>query len=427
MSMTDDSKSRGSKRSTASSSSSAPRQSKRQKDKRDSYVDPNANEWDLEWTYPDSDDATFFYMSAPCIEGSTKIASYDYDWTIGVPASGAKFANGRKDWKWWDKSVPAKLKALHGDGFKIVFFTNQAGIEKNKVNPAALQGKFIDIAKELGFPIQVFVSGATNHHRKPNTTMWDHMVEHCNGGKQPDMTESFYCGDAAGRKKAWAAGKKRDFSVSDRKFAKNVGVPFLTPEQHFLGKKPTDMWEWRSVNPRVMNEEKYGDVEIPESIASKEKEVVLMCGFPASGKSTFARRHFVSKGYKWVNRDTLKTPAKCIKATAEALKSGTSVVVDNTNPDRASRKKYIDVAKKAGVKSRCVWLQTPREIAEHMNFCREKQTNGAVRRIPQVGFNMFNKKFEAPQKVEGFADVLKLKFKPHFDSENDRKLFLMWT
>ena len=33
--------------------------------------------------------------------------------------------------------------------FKVVFFTNQAGIEKRKVDPAALQGKFIDIAKKV--------------------------------------------------------------------------------------------------------------------------------------------------------------------------------------------------------------------------------------------------------------------------------------
>ena len=31
-------------------------------------VDPNANDWDLEWTYPDSSDPSFFYMSSPVIE-----------------------------------------------------------------------------------------------------------------------------------------------------------------------------------------------------------------------------------------------------------------------------------------------------------------------------------------------------------------------
>lgn len=44
------------------------------------------------------------------------------------------------------------------------------------------------------------------------------------------MKESFYCGDAAGRK-----GPPKDFSDTDLKFAINVKLPFLTPEEYFLG------------------------------------------------------------------------------------------------------------------------------------------------------------------------------------------------
>jgi bifunctional polynucleotide phosphatase/kinase len=46
------------------------------------------------------------------------------------------------------------------------------------------------------------------------------------------MKESFYCGDAAGRK----AGKdqKKDFSDTDKAFAANLGVKFIVPEEYFL-------------------------------------------------------------------------------------------------------------------------------------------------------------------------------------------------
>ena len=49
-------------------------------------------------------------------------------------------------------------------------------------------------------------------------------------------------------------------------------------------------------------------------------------------------------GYVWINRDSLGTAEKCVKNAKEAIAEGKSVVIDNTNPDVASRAKYIAVA-----------------------------------------------------------------------------------
>lgn len=56
-------------------------------------------------------------------------------------------------------------------------------------------------------------------------------------------------------------------------------------------------------------------------------EVIVFVGYPASGKSSFAKRFLVPRGYVYVNQDTLKTKEKCVKACAEALEQGKPVVI----------------------------------------------------------------------------------------------------
>ena len=62
---------------------------------------------------------------------------------------------GVNDWEWWDASVPAKLQTLHGEGYRVVFFTNQAGIEKGRVKSDEITTKIENIIKELNIPVCV--------------------------------------------------------------------------------------------------------------------------------------------------------------------------------------------------------------------------------------------------------------------------------
>jgi bifunctional polynucleotide phosphatase/kinase len=120
-----------------------------------------------------------------------------------------------------------------------------------------------------------------------------------------------------------------------------------------------------------------------EDLVKSSQELVLFVGCPASGKSTFARKHFVPNGYVHVNQDTLKTKEKCIKAARIAVEEGKSVVVDNTNPgtmiilpfqleiEPGVRANYTEIAKEKGIPCRCFVFNTDVKLAHHLNFYRE--------------------------------------------------------
>jgi len=89
-------------------------------------------------------------------------------------------------------------------------------------------------------------------------------------------------------------------------------------------------------------------------------EVVLVMGIPGAGKSRVAR-DYESRGYERLNRDerggTLRELAAALEA---AVADGArQLVLDNTYLTRASRSHPVDVATRAGLTVRCVWIDAP--------------------------------------------------------------------
>ena len=368
------------------------------------------------------------YLDGADCKASDKIAAFDIDYTIAKPKSGKKFSVNKDDWEFLFDKVPRKLKSLYDDGYKLVFITNQGGVEKGTTNLSELKYKFCRIVENIGVPIQIYILTGYNHLRKPNGAIWQLIVDKFNGGIKVDLGASLYCGDAAGRAKDWSPGKVRDFSCDDRKFGTNIGVSFYTPEELFLGEEKCTQFEWRTIDPAGLLSNFEGkDLPNFAELPIDSQELVLMVGRPASGKSSFTRRYFVPKGYVQINRDTLLTPAKCQKETQKAIEEGKSVCVDNTNPKVVDRAVYIAMAKEKKINVRCFHFKTSLEIASHLNFFRQNQTNGGVRRIPMVAYRTYNKYFEAPTKAEGIDEIIEIDFHPKFDNSDEQALFGQWT
>ncbi|XP_041657837.1 bifunctional polynucleotide phosphatase/kinase [Cheilinus undulatus] len=366
--------------------------------------------------------------TAAGVKGSDKIAGFDIDGCIITTKSGKVFPTAPDDWRILYPEIQPKLSSLLKKGYKVVFFTNQMGIAKGKLRPEVFKSKVEDILATLQLPVQVFVATGPGIYRKPVMGMWNHLCEKANDGVTVDKAESFYVGDAAGRPENWAPGKKKkDFSCSDRLFALNIGLQFLTPEEYFLGWKAAP-YKLPSFDPRAIDSSLSLYDPPSASLTSSKTEVIVAVGFPASGKSTFFHTHIIPKGYVYVNRDTLGSWQNCVSACERALKEGRSVAVDNTNPDLESRKRYLDVAKAAGVPCRCFQFSASLEQAKHNNRFREMAPSDSKHaKVNDMVFHSYRKHFVAPALSEGFTEILQIHFVPDFKDSESETLFRQFS
>lgn len=93
----------------------------------------------------------------------------------------------------------------------------------------------------------------------------------------------------------------------------------------------------------------------------------------------------------------------------------------------AARAAYIAEARALGVPVRCFRMAASRELAEHLNYYRERMTHGEHRHVPQIAYNVFNKNFEEPALSEGFREIKRINFVLHFPSEVARRLFYQYS
>lgn len=357
---------------------------------------------------------------------SEKIAGYDMDGTIIKTKSGNVFPKTIDDWQIIFPEVPDKLKSLHKDAFKICFFTNQGGIARGKIKLDDFKGKIKQIVAKLGIPIQVFIAVGDGLYRKPRTGMWEHLKNEMNCGVRVQEDRCFFVGDAAGRPETGkgVTKQRKDHSLADRLFAANVGISFYTPEVHFLGKR-VEEWNKPEFDPTGIHDQV--TLFDPDNITfdGHPNEMVIMVGLPGSGKSHFCESFFQSRGYKIVSADALGGVPACLKACERFLDAGNSCVVDNTNVDSASRKKFLSVAATFKIPCRCLIMNVSIAHAKH-NIVFRELSDSLHSKINDMVFNMLKKKYQEPALDEGFITIHKVNFKPVFANESEEKLYKMY-
>jgi bifunctional polynucleotide phosphatase/kinase len=162
------------------------------------------------------------------------------------------------------------------------------------------------VLAQLDIPTTIYAATGSDEYRKPRIGIWKEVCDdHDIGPDEVDLEESFYVGDAGGRLQE-GTGKSavaKDFSCSDRNFAHNLGIRFLTPEEFFLGEKPRDFKRGFDLAEHPLADPS-SDLVFEKK---NENEVVLFCGPPGAGKSTFYWRHLKPLEYERINQDNLKS------------------------------------------------------------------------------------------------------------------------
>lgn len=128
-------------------------------------------------------------------------------------------------------------------------------------------------------------------------------------------------------------------------------------------------------------------------------EVVLLIGLQASGKSTFCKRRFFDSHIR-LNLDMLKTRNREKRLMQVCLETGQPFVVDNTNPTKEDRQRYLKPAKASGFRAVGYYFQS--QVA---NCVRRNDQRPDERKVPVAGMLGTYGRLEVPSLDEGFDEL----------------------
>jgi len=116
----------------------------------------------------------------------------------------------------------------------------------------------------------------------------------------------------------------------------------------------------------------------------------------------------------------------------EALKSGQSCVIDNTNRNIATRKYYVDICKRLSIPIRCFLFTDTIDLAWHNNLYRafnlppsvaEKEPKRDL--VPYSAFCSFRNDHEEPTLNEGFSEIKQVHW-VFQGTEEEKTYWSMW-
>lgn len=145
------------------------------------------------------------------------------------------------------------------------------------------------------------------------------------------------------------------------------------------------------------------DSEFLLTLKTYSKTIFILIGIQASGKSSFANRFLGNCTHISLDQlNTRRNEETALKVALLIMKE--NCVIDNTNPTRQERQKYIDLGKKAGYKIVGLYFRSAIDECIKRN---DKRFGKA--KIPLKGLLATAKRLQQPSLQEGFDELYYVK------------------
>ncbi|KAI5196682.1 hypothetical protein E4T39_07699 [Aureobasidium subglaciale] len=138
---------------------------------------------------------------------------------------------------------------------------------------------------------------------------------------------------------------------------------------------------------------------------SNSPSLIVCCGLPGSGKSTFAAQ-LTKLGYTTISQDELGSRTACLNALSNALESGKKILVDRCNPYVEDREQWLAHAFHPD-DALCVWFDVDAETCVRRADARTNHPTIAPGRAKRI-VHSFVKTFVPPSMKEKFACIARV-------------------
>ena len=337
---------------------------------------------------------------------TTKVAAFDLDGTLVVWSSSFSgfWPNQLTHYELWSSTVPDKLRSLYDEnGYQLVLFTNQGGIQKAHTGKKATLVKHVInfLAHLIDRPVYAVMSTKSlkkspeTLFHKPTPKMWQvaqqEFLSSKTKGMEYDLASSFFVGDSADpNDEQGGVDFKFAQAVTEEKKkrhgnTKNIDtLKFYTPTEFFGPSDSERRQKEDSLQSDMSSPPPKEALDARSALLGGYLEgpiLLILCGVQGSGKSTFCQQLLGNddggdadnaSAYNndhWIHlsQDTINNgkPGKREKVQAEAkaaLERGKCVVVDRMHLDPEQREYFVQVAQSVQVPVHALLMNPPREV-----------------------------------------------------------------